>query len=81
MLGLGVAGDERPGQFGADLGVPLLGLEDELLQAPGWSSPARGLEVVPAAFQVAVVRVEQAPRALALGIGFDERGDGGRGRP
>jgi hypothetical protein len=31
MLRLGVAGDERPGEFGADLRVPLLGPLHQLL--------------------------------------------------
>ena len=61
-LALRELGDEVLGQFGADFGVSLLGLDDELLQARMVVAGV-GLEVVPAALHVAVVRVEQAPRA------------------
>ena len=38
-----------------------------------------GLEVVPAALHVPVVRVEQAPGRVPLGVGSDQGGDGRRG--
>ena len=62
---------ERLRQLRADLGIPLLGLEDQLIQARVRMF-GLGLEVGPTGLQVAVVRVEQAPGRFTLGIGLDE---------
>ena len=70
-------GDEVLGQFRADFGVALLGLRDELFQ-PVMIVTGGELEVVLAALHVPVMRVEQAPRLVIIGVRFDESGNCGR---
>ncbi len=57
MLCLAELFDKVLGQLGADFGVTLFGFHDELIEAAMVLSRWR-LEVVPAAFHMAVVRVE-----------------------
>src|ERR1035438_10776684 len=74
MLGLLKAVDELLRHLRSDLGVPLLGLRDELFQ-PDMVIVGGKLEVELAALHVPVVRIEQTPRLLRISIGVYQSGD------
>ena len=78
MLGLLILLHEVLCQLRPDLGVTGLGLGDQLVQAIMVLAQV-GLEVVPAALHVSVMRVEQTPRRVTFRVGFDQLGDGGWG--